>query len=490
MASTGKKSILVDIKEAFKHLVADESLGREATQLSRHLKGLLGGCDLESKERLSKLTGELLHELAGEYGHNSPGFRPGFSAALTSLAADLGCFDAAFQRLEREFRVSPETPSEGSPLDEWLESAFRLGVAEWGLTRPNDQDVLAKLIKRLLRIIQWRVDSGEPRVGLQWLGELTQLAQQAEGLDLEDIRELGRTLTGKASIYVMDRIEPSNDKTVREIVKRFQPLVNTPTALGGIPDLHTLVTGLDAAFPWFTQVNKWIGRELSAGAQGYGIFHLRPLLLLGPPGIGKTSWACELATASGLPFVCLGVAGQSDNKFLEATARGWSTSNVCRPLEAIQQHGCANPVILLDEIDKPGTGHHNGHVWNTLLKLLEPTNAKRYYDECLQGNADLSYVSWICTANDISQLPSALLDRLEIFEVGYPDPEHYPGIVRRAMRDYQARHGLHNALMPRLSFEEWAWLRRFFGSPRMARKAVERLMMVLLNSPRPGQHIH
>lgn len=137
-------------------------------------------------------------------------------------------------------------------------------------------------------------------------------------------------------------------------------------------------------------------------------------------------------------------------------------------------------MFLLEEIDKPGAGTHNGHVWHTLLKLFEPTNSSQYYDECLQGIANLSYINWICTANDVSQLPGPLLDRLEVFEVGYPKQEHYEGIVHGIIRSYQRRYGLHDAMVPRLGAVEWEWLKKYFTSPRRARKATERLLSVML----------
>jgi ATP-dependent Lon protease len=161
---------------------------------------------------------------------------------------------------------------------------------------------------------------------------------------------------------------------------------------------------------------------------------------------------------------------------LIGTARGWATGHPSRPLTAIHEGGVANPILILDEIDKPGSATHNGHPWDALLGLLEPATASRIFDEFLGGHANLSFISWVATANSVALMPSTLLNRLQVITVDPPQPKHYPAIVQRCMAHFQTRYGIPLALMPELSLADWAWLERYYTSPRKVRRAVELLL--------------
>lgn len=469
----------------FDSLGGDGEWGLEAGQLRDIFDRVVSGFDPDSGP-LRAMAAGLLYELARRHRTVGQHYWPELAEALADLAIDLGCFRAAFERLGAVAQGVHGTVPPGQ-VAEWLESAFALGLSDWDNERAGGG--LDGHLRRMLRIVRWRADAGDPGTALRWLGELLVRAEES-GQDPAGLFALGKRLADGRAVYVLERVEPSADRVVREIVKNYRPLATVPTPLAGVPDLRELASRLDADFPWFAPLNRRVVRELVARAQGSGAFHLPPMLLVGPPGSGKTSWVRELARLAGVPFVQVGAAGQADNKVLEATARGWSSANPCRPVEAIRQSGRANPMFLLDELDKVGTGSHNGHIWDTLLKFLEPANASRYYDECLGGHCDLSFVSWIATANDAARLPGPLLDRLEVVEVGLPAPAHYPGIVAAARRAYQRRHGLMDAAMPEFGPAEWAWLRKFFGSPRRVGKATERLLSVLLSQPGPGQRLH
>ncbi|MDW4736191.1 AAA family ATPase, partial [Escherichia coli] len=100
----------------------------------------------------------------------------------------------------------------------------------------------------------------------------------------------------------------------------------------------------------------------------------------------------------------------------------------------------ANPIIFIDEIDKIEHGKMGGTLEDALLALLEPETAKRYFDECLQAQVDLSYVSYIFAVNDVHRVNPILLDRLRIIPVGKPSPEAFTVILRGVLdevaRDY------------------------------------------------------
>src|SRR3546814_11893923 len=109
----------------------------------------------------------------------------------------------------------------------------------------------------------------------------------------------------------------------------------------------------------------------------------RPCLVVGPPGCGKTRLARRIGQLTGTGSNLLSVGGSSDNRMLQGTARGWSTAEPSFPLLAIMRSEIANPLLIVDEIDKAVATSHNGSVANTLLGMLAPETAPRWPDHGL-----------------------------------------------------------------------------------------------------------
>src|SRR3546814_467575 len=106
-----------------------------------------------------------------------------------------------------------------------------------------------------------------------------------------------------------------------------------------------------------------------------------PLLLVGKPGTGKTRFAQRLSELLGTPNTVINMAGMRDVNLLKGVSRGWASNRPSRIIEFIQQTNVANPLFILDEVDKAEVGtHDNGNPYNVLLDLLEPGNARRYTD--------------------------------------------------------------------------------------------------------------
>lgn len=290
-------------------------------------------------------------------------------------------------------------------------------------------------------------------------------------------------------IRVLDQIEPAATAEANEALKRYAPLLEL-FPLAPIPDLRALARALDAEFPWCATVTDWLLKQLAVGLHGDGAFHFPPLLLLGEPGVGKTAYMNRVAELSGVVSRLLALAGQTDNRLFNGTARGWNSARPCLLIAAIIDGGIANPILLLDELDKAGGSDGNGRIHDSLLELLEPASARRYYDEYLCGHADLSHLSWVATANDIAHLPRTLLGRFRVLRVGAPEPAHYPAIVRRTVAAFVARRGLHPAYVAPFDEAEWRWLAQQFGSPRQAKHATELLLSHRLLRPSGPGAIH
>ena len=290
-------------------------------------------------------------------------------------------------------------------------------------------------------------------------------------------------------IRVLDQIEPAATAEANEALKRYAPLLE-PFPLAPIPDLPALARVLDAEFPWCATVTDWLLKQLAVGLHGDGAFHFPPLLLLGEPGVGKTAYMNRVAELSGVASRLLALAGQTDNRLFNGTARGWNTARPSLPIATISDSGIANPILLLDELDKAGGSDSNGRIHDSLLELLEPASARRHYDEYLCGHADLAHLSWVATANETAHLPRTLLGRFQVLRMEAPEPAHYPAIVRRTVAAFVARRGLHPAYVAPFDEAEWRWLARQFGSPRQAKRATELLLSHRLLRPSGPGAIH
>jgi len=271
------------------------------------------------------------------------------------------------------------------------------------------------------------------------------------------------------AVTVLQPFEPPND---RPEWQHYQPLA-APMPLRRVPrDAGKRLIALAEAAPAFAAPIAEIRRTLALAAHaGRPSPRLRPILLVGAPGVGKTWFARRLAQALDLPFSSLNLGGATDNRCLQGTARGWSAATPAWPIAEMARLSAPNPVFFLDEVEKAGGQREsNGRVHDTLLAMIEPESASAWFDECLRTTADLRHVLWIMAANETRGIPAPLLSRISVHQIEPPPASAFPSVMQGLLGGIAADMGCTADDLPRLEPETQDALRRSFARHRNLRR--------------------
>lgn len=217
-------------------------------------------------------------------------------------------------------------------------------------------------------------------------------------------------------------------------------------------------------------------RRLLMGIRVGDVIKLRPTLLVGAPGTGKTSLLQAIAAMLDTPHFVFPCASSGDNSFGGTPAR-WHSSQLSTPGEAIRQHGVANPIVILDELEKAGRHYENGSLVDALLPMLEAHTARGYFETALDAPIDLSHVSFVATANSLS-IPAPLRDRFDVVKMPDPGPQHIGPLAKRIVDDIRRKRGLVDGMIPPVAPDEADLLQKAWkgGSLRKLARIVEALV--------------
>ena len=326
---------------------------------------------------------------------------------------------------KRELLEEPDVERRLTRLVEWTKEH----LAEAELTDKIGQDVrdgLEKtqreyLLRQQLAAIRKELGEGEPEGSEDYRARV-------EAADVpEPVRE--------ALLREVDKLERSSEQSpeVSWIRTWLDTVLDLPwnVTTQDSTDVVSARAVLDADHHGLDEVKDRIVEYLAVrarraerglqvvGGRGSGAV----ILLAGPPGVGKTSLGESVARALGREFVRVALGGVRDEAEIRGHRRTYVGALPGRIVRAVKEAGSMNPVVLLDEVDKVGADYR-GDPAAALLEVLDPAQNHTFRDHYLELDLDLSDVLFIATANVVEQIPSALLDRMELVTLdGYTEEE-------------------------------------------------------------------
>lgn len=205
------------------------------------------------------------------------------------------------------------------------------------------------------------------------------------------------------------------------------------------PSTAAAVDALYEASPNFSEVIDDLKKFLALAVAGNEAVQFTPLLLLGEPGLGKTYFAKRLAHALSTGFEFVSMSSLTAGWVLTGASAQWHNARPGKVAQTLIEGEYANPVVVLDEVDKAG-GDARYDPMGALYALLEPDTASHFKDEFIDVDMDASHILWIATANDETPIPDPILNRMNVYAIERPDADGSRKIALAVYREILEGH--------------------------------------------------
>ncbi len=197
---------------------------------------------------------------------------------------------------------------------------------------------------------------------------------------------------------------------------------------------------LEKRFPNFAEPILFIRNQMSLSSRSDNALRISPMLFNGPAGIGKTEFALTLSNDLKTTLKILDVSVMQSASQLSGTERHWSTAQTSLLFDTLIDGRIANPIFMLDEIDK-AIGHNDCKPLASLHSLLEKKTSSKFYDLCCpELSVNASNVIWIATSNEIASIDKPIIDRFSVFNIEKPSVEHMMTIVSNQYSKFITEH--------------------------------------------------
>lgn len=253
-------------------------------------------------------------------------------------------------------------------------------------------------------------------------------------LPIARLRSLFRTEDVEKRLH---KLPPREHESLRSTYERM--LERGPERFqvkpGGLPAMDHLYDEL----PNFHEVLDDLKRQLALCQDSQDALELTPMLLLGPPGVGKTHFAREVARLLGTGMGFVSMSSLTAGWVLSGASSQWKGARPGKVFETLIDGPYANPVMVVDEIDKASTDGQYDPL-GALYGLLEPDTAAEFVDEFAEVPVDCSDIVWVATANDIGRIPDPILNRMNVYEIPAPDRDGARRIAQGLYREIRDSH--------------------------------------------------
>ncbi|MCK6390087.1 MAG: AAA family ATPase [Azonexus sp.] len=257
-------------------------------------------------------------------------------------------------------------------------------------------------------------------------------------------RDIRLTVAEARTIYDVAAIDRAMEETAGNRNEALASLYDKMKQRGGerflIRPTHAdMVDDLYESCPNFDEVIDDIKKHLALSVAGNEPTHFTPILLLGEPGIGKTHFARELANRLGTGHEFVSMSSLTAGWVLSGASAQWNNAKPGKVAHTLVHGDFANPIVVLDEIDKAG-GDSRYDPYGALYSLLENDTARAFKDEFVDIDIDASHILWVTTANDERGIPEPILNRMNVYEVPRPDHDASLRIARSLYSDSVSEH--------------------------------------------------
>ena len=238
----------------------------------------------------------------------------------------------------------------------------------------------------------------------------------ASSNDLVTVPRSGLPIAHMRSVYLvgdverrLDKLPPKEHEGLRSTYERM--LEKGPERFQVKPSGLPVMDHLYDDLPNFTEVLDDVRRQLALCEDSRDALEITPLLLLGPPGVGKTHFARALSQLLGTGMGFISMSSLTAGWVLSGASSQWKGARPGKVFETLVDGQYANPVMVVDEIDKAG-GEHAYDPLGALYGLLEHDTAHSFVDEFAEVAIDASQLIWVATANDERGIPEPILNRM------------------------------------------------------------------------------